>query len=260
MANNEELKSAKKAQRAAKKAQRKQQYGQMWEAFKLQKSRDKKLIPLMLLCVLGPMLVLLLIGLLIGGAWAWVLPFTGLMIGLMIAMYVFTKRLESSFFSEAEGQTGAAAWALENMRSGVGIVWHTKPVVQADQSMNAVHRVVGNPGVVLVGEGDESRVKQMIAREKRALARIVGDTPIYEIITGTEEGQVPVKKLQREMMRFPRNLNKDEANALNERVESMDRIRDARNNMPKGPLPKGVRQPSMNRRTRRAAERQNRRG
>lgn len=174
-------------------------------------------------------------------------------------MWIFTKRLEASFYSEAEGQMGAAGWALENMRSGVGVTWHVKTAAQANQQLDAVHRVIGNPGVVLVGEGDPNRVKSMMAREKKTLARFLGDTPIYEIMAGSGEGQVPVKKLQREMLRFPRNYNKDQANKLASRVESMEKIRDARAALPKGPLPKGARQQSMNRRARRMQQRQEKR-
>ncbi len=260
MANKDELKASKKAERSAKRAKRKETRGQLWQAFKMQKARDKKLIPYMLLGLLGPVLVLLLIGLLIGGMWAWFLPLLGLSIGFALAMWIFTKRLEASFYSEAEGQMGAAGWALENMRSGVGTVWHVKTAAQANQQLDAVHRVIGNPGVVLVGEGDENRVKAMMAREKKTLARFLGDTPIYEIMAGSGEGQVPVKKLQREMLWFPRNYNKDAANKLASRVESMEKIRDARSALPKGPLPKGARQQSMNRRARRMQQRQEKRG
>lgn len=257
MANKDDIKAQKKAARAAKREKSKQTRSQMWQAFKLQKARDKKLVPYMALGFSAPVILLLIIGLLIGGAWAWVLPIVGISIGFTIAMWIFTKRLEATFYSEAEGQTGAAGWALDNMRNGVGMVWFVKTGAQANQQMDVVHRVVGNPGVVLVGEGDDHRVRQLISREKKALARIVGDAPIYDIVAGTGENQVPVKKLQREMMRYPRNLNKAEATALNERIESMDRIRDARSNMPKGPLPKNV-NAGMNRRARRAAQRQQR--
>ena len=78
-------------------------------------------------------------------------------------------------------------------------------------------------------------------------------------MAGSGEGQVPVKKLQREMLRFPRNYNKDQANKLASRVESMEKIRDARAALPKGPLPKGARQQSMNRRARRMQQRQEKR-
>ena len=43
------VKEEKKAAKAAKKEQRKQTRSQLWQAFKLQKGRDKKLIPFMVL-------------------------------------------------------------------------------------------------------------------------------------------------------------------------------------------------------------------
>ena len=53
MANKDELKASKKADRAAKRGKRKETRGQLWQAFKMQKARDKKLIPYMLLGLLA---------------------------------------------------------------------------------------------------------------------------------------------------------------------------------------------------------------
>ncbi|MBV7295833.1 DUF4191 domain-containing protein [Corynebacterium sp. TAE3-ERU12] len=260
MANKGDVKAVKKAQREAKRAKRKQTWGQMKQAFVLLKGRDKWLIPLLIAAFVVPIVLLLLIGVALGGFWAWILPIMGIPLGVTAAMWLFSRRLQNSFYAEAEGQAGAAAWTLDNMRSGVGITWNVKTGVVANQHMDAVHRVVGNPGIVLVGEGDEDRVRKMMAKEKRALARIVGETPIYEVMSGSEEGQVPPKKLQRELLRFPRNYNKDEANALATKLQTMDANRDARANLPKGPLPGGGAQnmAGMNRKARRAAQRKKR--
>ena len=105
------------------------------------------------------------------------------------------------------------------MRNTVGVVWFTKTAVAATTHMDAVHRVVGTPGVVLVGEGTPHRLKPMMAQERRRLARIVGKTPIYDVVVGDEEGQVPVKKLQNHLMRLPRNIKKNEVDGLEHRVE-----------------------------------------
>ena len=56
-------------------------------------------------------------------------------------------------------------------------------------------------------------------------------------------------------MRLPRNIKKDEVDALNSRVESISRLSNPNNNMPKGPMPKGAKMSGMNRRARRAAQR-----
>ena len=80
------------------------------------------------------------------------------------------------------------------------------PASPAPTQLDAVHRVLGRPGVILVAEGVPSRVRGLLAQEKKKVARIVGDTPIYDIIVGDEEGQIPLRKLSSHVMKLPRNL------------------------------------------------------
>ena len=95
----------------------------------------------------------------------------------------------------------------------------------------------------------------MIARERKKIARIAGNAPIYDVIVGDGEGEVPVRKLQNHLMRLPRNVKKNEVDALNSRIDSISRLQSPMANMPKGPLPKGGQMAGMNRRARRAAQR-----
>ena len=215
-------KAAKSEERAAKRAKRKQTWGQFWQAFNLQRKQDKKLIPLMLLAIVGMALLFFLIGLLWGGQW-FMLPL-GIGLGFVLAMYIFSKRLEGSMYEKVGDTPGAAGWTLENMRNTVGIVWHTKTGVAMNTQMDSVHRVVGNPGVVLVGEG---------------------------------EGQVPLKKLQRELLKLPRNYKKNEVYSVNAKIEAMDRIGTGTPGagLPKGPMPKAANMGGMNRRIKRANKR-----
>ena len=177
MAKNDRAKEEKKAQRSAKRAQRKQTRSQMWQAFNIQRKQDNKLIPYMLLALLLPAVLLFLLGFVWGNKWLWLI--IGLILGATLAMLVFSRRLQRSVYDRASGQAGAAGWALDNMRDGVGMKWVTKQGVQVNNHMDLVHRVVGTPGVVLVGEGEKQRIKPMMDKERRRLARIVGDTPIY---------------------------------------------------------------------------------
>ena len=73
--------------------------------------------------------------------------------------------------------------------------------------MDAIHRVVGRPGIILVGEGAPHRVKPLLAQEKKKLSRVVGDTPIYDVIVGNDEGQMPLKKLNQYLIKLPRNIS-----------------------------------------------------
>lgn len=250
-------KAAKKEQRAAKRAQRKQTWSQMWQAFQMQRKRDKKLIPLMVLAVVGVAAALFLIGLLWGGQWYMLV--IGIMLGLVLAMFIFTRRLENSMYDQVGDTPGAAGWTLENMRNTVGVAWVTKTGVAANTQMDTIHRVVGNPGVVLVGEGNPSRLKPMMAKEHKRVDRLLAGVPIYEVYVGSDEeaGQVPLKKLQRHMLKFPRNYKKNEVYSVNAKVEAMDAVHGGNMaGMPKGPVPRQAQNMAgMNRRMRRMQER-----
>lgn len=256
-AQKQAAKAAEKEARSAKWAQRKQAFAQLWQAFNIQRKQDKQLIPLMLLALIGIAAAFFLIGLIFHMQWL-LLPI-GIAFGIVAALFIFTRRLERSVYERASDQPGAAGWALENMRNGVGMVWKTKTAVAATTHMDAVHRVVGLCGIVLVGEGEPRRVRPLIAQQKKRLDRISGGVPIYEMMAGEGDDQVPISKLQRELMKLPRNMKKGDVYALAARLESADKLSSQAANMPKGPMPKNVSTGGMNRRARRAAER-NKRG
>ena len=86
------LKAAKKQERAAKRQKRKQTWSQLWQAFNLQRKQDKALIPIMLAAFLGVGLLFFLIGTLFNGQWFMLI--IGLGLGALLAMFLFTRRLE----------------------------------------------------------------------------------------------------------------------------------------------------------------------
>ena len=133
----------------------------------------------------------------------WLVLPIGIAIGVLAAVSIFGRRVQRSVYSKAEGQPGAAGWALDNMRGS----WRVTPGVAGTTHLDAVHRVIGRPGVILVAEGAPHRVKGLLAQEKKRHARVVGKTPIYDIVVGNDEGQVPLGKLQRHVMKLPRNIS-----------------------------------------------------
>ena len=100
--------------------------------------------------------------------------------------------MQKSVYAQADGTPGAAAWALQNNLRGT---WRVTPAVAGNTYLDAVHRVIGRPGIILVAEGAPHRVKPLLAQEKKKIARIVGDTPIYDFIVGNEEGETTLRKL-----------------------------------------------------------------
>ncbi|WP_459587388.1 DUF4191 domain-containing protein [Corynebacterium camporealensis] len=249
------LKAAKKQERAQKREKRKQTRSQMWQAFQMQRKQDKALIPLMLLAFLGIGLLFFLIGLLFNGQWFMLI--LGLGIGAVVAMFIFTRRLERDMYKQVEDQPGAGGWALEQqLRNTMGVVWKVKTAVAATRQQDIVHRVIGNPGVVLVTEGNHKRVQPTVNQMKKRIDKLAAGVPIYEVHVGKGEGEVPVGKLRNHIMRMPRNFNKNETYANIRKIEAMDSMPGSMPGMPKGPMPKQAQNMAgMNRRMRRMQER-----
>ena len=70
-------------------------------------------------------------------------------------------------------------------------------------------------------EGAPHRVKGLLAQEKKRHARVVGKTPIYDIVVGNDEGQMPLRKLQRHLMKLPRNISAGEMDSLETRLTAL---------------------------------------
>jgi len=154
----------------------------------------------------------------------------GVMSGLLAAVIVFGRRAERAAYAQVEGQVGAAAGALNMLKRG----WHTKAGVGFTKNQDVVHRVVGRPGIVLIGEGNPNRVRNLLAVEKKKHARIAGDdTPITDIIVGDDDGQVPLPKLVKHVRKLSKQLKPAEVTPLLSKLRALDAMR------PQAPVPKG---------------------
>jgi ABC-type multidrug transport system fused ATPase/permease subunit len=235
-------KETQKRLKAEKRAASKERRSQIWQAFQMQRKDDKALLPLMIGVLVLAVVVAFGIGLIFGLEWIF-LPF-GVVIGALAAFSIFGRRVQSSVYKKADGQPGAAGWALDNLRGQ----WRVTQGVAGTTHLDAVHRVIGRPGIILVAEGAPHRVKSLIAQEKKRTARVAGKTPIYDISVGNEEGQIPLKALQRHLMKLPRNISANEMDSLEARLNSLGSRAAA---MPKGPLPPGAKMRSVQRTVRR---------
>jgi Domain of unknown function (DUF4191) len=196
---------------------------------------NPRAMPIIFGSALGIIAVLVVVGLLTG--LAPILIPLGVLIGLGVGMILFGRYAQAAQYAAIEGQPGAAAAVLENMRGN----WSVTPAIAANRNMDVVHRAVGRPGVVLVGEGSPNRLASLLAAEKKRVARVAYEVPIFEFQVGTEEGQVPLGKLQRKIMRLPRNLKPAAVSDLNHRLKALQPSLQA----PKGPIPRNIRQPKM---------------
>ncbi|QUQ68935.1 DUF4191 domain-containing protein [Kutzneria sp. CA-103260] len=242
MAGKQEDKAAAKEAARAKRAESRARRSQIFEAFKMQRREDKALVPLMLGALLGVAAVAFLIGLIWDMQWLFLGP--GVVLGALAAVLLFGRRVSRTVYKKADGQPGAAGWALDNLRGN----WRVTQAVAGTTQLDVVHRVLGLPGVILVAEGAPHRVKSLLAQEKKRLSRVVGSTPIYDVIIGNEEGEVPLRKLQQHMMRLPRNISKADVDRLEKGMAALASRGAA---LPKGPLPQGAKMRNVQRTLRR---------
>ncbi|MBB4930790.1 hypothetical protein F4561_001610 [Lipingzhangella halophila] len=195
--------------------------------------QSPKSIPIAVGVALLVLALAVLGGLLTGTLLYWIAM--GVPIAFLAGFVVFTRSAQRIQYKMLEGQLGGGMAVLENMRGN----WTVEPGVTGSRQMDVVHRVVGRPGVILVGEGAPDRLRGLIASEKKRVARVAYNTPIYDLQVGNGEGQVQISKLQRSLTKLPRNLNKAETSELRYRLKALP----ASMQMPKGPMPKGAKMP-----------------
>jgi hypothetical protein len=200
------------------------------QAYSLTRKNDPKLPWIMLIWFVAVAGLIELVGILFNSPFLF-LPLA-IISGVLAAMIIFGRRAQGSAYRQVEGQPGAAAWVLEGMRGD----WRVTSGAAGTPQLDAVHRVLGRPGVILVAEGAPARVRGLLAQEKKKVARVVGDTPIYDIVVGDDEGQIPLRKLSQHVMKLPRNLTPAELNALGKRMSALG---GSRMPVPGGPLPGG---------------------
>jgi hypothetical protein len=215
----------------------------MGQAFTLTRQNDRRLIPYLIIAfVLGATVGYLALFLTTGNIWFGILP--AILVGAAAAMFIFSRRAQKSAYNQAEGQPGAAAYVLGQLRGD----WRKTDAVAGTTQLDAVHRVIGRPGVVLIGEGAPHRVKPLLAQEKKRVARLAGDAPIYDIVVGRAEDEVSLGKLNVYLMKLPRNLSKEQVAALDRRLAALNAQRTP---IPQGPVPSGVKMRSVQRAARR---------
>ena len=176
--------------------------------------------------------VMLGLGFAIGSPY--LLGIMGVGVAFLVTIYVFGKVAEKAAYASIDGQIGAAASVLMAMRSRQG--WFTTGGVGVDKAQNVVHRVVGRPGIVLVGEGP--RPANLLAEQRKAHARFVPGVEIHEITVG--EHGVALSDLQKTVKKLPKSLRPSAVTDLRRKLDALPKTALP---IPKGPMPQGRRIP-----------------
>jgi Domain of unknown function (DUF4191) len=207
---------------------------QMYQVFQMTRRNDSNAIWYLLLAFVGPILLGLIVGYILSansifGFVLWIV--SGVLLGVLLFLIVLGRRAEKAAYSQIEGQPGAVGAVLKSsLRRG----WTASemPVAVSPKTQDAVYRAVGNGGVVLIGEGPQTRTQKMLDEERRRVTRVLPNVVVTFLHVGPDSDAVPLHKLAGKMSRLKRTLNKSEVYAVSNRLSSLG--------TGKLPIPKGI--------------------
>jgi hypothetical protein len=158
--------------------------------------------------------------------------FVFLPLALLMSLLFFTRQAGTAAYKSIEGQVGAGASVLMAIRKG----WTTTPAVAVSRNQDMVHRSVGRAGIVLTGEGSQG-VNQMLVEERKKTERFAPGVPIALVVIGDEQGQVPLRKLQKKLQKMPKKLTAHQMREVRARLKAVGGLSMP---IPKGPMPTRV--------------------
>lgn len=157
---------------------------------------------------------------------------TGILTGILGVTIVFGRRAEKAAYRSIEGQPGAAAAVL----SVLGKKWTSEAAIAFNKHQDVVHRLVGPPGITLVGEGNINRLRSLMRNERRKHERVTFDVPIHEVYIGNDENQVPLTRLNKHVKKLDKAIKPAQMTDILHRLKALDAQR-SNIPIPKGPVP-----------------------
>lgn len=206
---------------AAEKAKRNGRIKQMVEIYKVTRQRDRNLTLILIVCFLAPVIASLLLAWVLPGSWLnWIVwPLSGILVGILLVMIVLGRRAEKSAYQQIEGRPGAVGSVIQG---ALRRSWRGSEVpVAINREQDAVYRVIGRGGVVLIAEGSYTRTRRMVTDEERKMKRAVKDVEVVHLYVGPDEGGIPLHKLSKTLVKLKSKLSRAEVNAIYNRLVSL---------------------------------------
>ena len=232
-------KAAKRAEKARKKASNDPKdmgrIRQIVRAYQVTHEHDRALPFLLIGAFVLPIAIGVVVGLLWGYAFNVIL--LGVMIGLLAAMLTLVRRAKAATYKRYAGQAGSAEVALQMLPKK----WVSTPAIAANRNRDVIHRTLGPGGLVLIGEGEPGRVRQLLASEVKKHERVAYGVTVTTVIMGSKEGQVPLNKLADHIRKLPKVLQAHQITDIKQRLRALDALRPPVP-VPKGPMPASPRQ------------------
>ncbi|MDQ1177901.1 DUF4191 domain-containing protein [Microbacterium sp. SORGH_AS_0421] len=188
----------------------------------------------------GIVLVGIALGVLVGflipplAAWSVILwGVTGLLAGILASMITMTRLSTTAMYKKIDGMPGATGHVLS---SSLGRNWQASeaPIGVNPRTQEAVYRAIGRGGVVLIGEGNRSRLTRLVGEERSRVTRVAAGVPVTVLYVGHGDEEVPIAKLASTIKALPKKVDRSTMAAVIKRVSSVSQ------GLSSLPIPKGV--------------------
>lgn len=193
----------------------------MVETYKITAKDDKHLVWMTVAGLVVPIIAFIILGFVLNSPLIW--GMLGVSVGALVAMLLFAwraRRAASLHALRGQGRfgRGRAADAAEELDLDTG---HT-----ATRQLDAVHRTLGQGGLILIGEGDPGRLKQLLASERR---RSTNRSPTASPSPPSRWARAPDRsrsgRLAKHIKKLPSELTPAKINEVNQRLRALDAMR-----------------------------------
>lgn len=196
---------------------------QLIQLYKITAQTDKSAAPTAIGVGIGAIAVVVVFGLWtsngnVFGIVAWCVA--ALVVGSLLGLILMSRKAEVVAYANIEGRPGAVSAIMDNiLRRG----WSGEqmPVAVNAKSGEAVYRVSGPGGVVLIAEGHRSSVSRLVEAEKTKLNKAVSGVPVHVIWVCSDEHSTKLAEIRKVLYKFPKSLNRAELSTVNKRLSTM---------------------------------------
>jgi hypothetical protein len=138
----------------------------------------------------------------------------------VVGSLVLSRRAEKAAYASWEGQAGATGAVISTLLKRK---WRgsDQPVAGNARSMDLVYRIVGAPGVVLIGEGHQAGAQILVDIERKKLQKIAPGVPVHSIYVTESDRAVKLSELRKTIKKLGKALNRSEIKAVSSRLTAL---------------------------------------
>lgn len=133
---------------------------------------------------------------------------------------VLSRRAEKAAYGSWEGQLGAVGAVLQTVlrRNWRG---SEQPIAVNPRSRDAVYRIVGPAGIVLVGEGHQTGSQLLVDAERKKLQKVAPGVPVHALYVTDSERALKLSELRKAINKLDKKLKRAEIKVVASRLAAL---------------------------------------